>query len=181
MSLGLKDFPCRVRVASTSLIGLPYLSCLVANPIWVRAALIRVLLGLGLRARGKSGLLFHYNVHEDVRTIADATIEKDEIPSGVIAGIQQGNQRKGVIMWRKKQLSNLQATPLQSDRLARLCIFFSFSISILRFLANLDATLLSALCICICSSHPDCHAAVVSPGGRTPASVGWRTNAGGDG
>ncbi|RRT42313.1 hypothetical protein B296_00055074 [Ensete ventricosum] len=66
------------------------------------------------------------------------------------------------------------------DRLARsLCIFFSLSISILRFLANLDATLLSALCIC--SSHPHGRSEVVSPGGRTPASNGWWTNAGGDG
>uniref|UniRef100_A0A0E0EU98 FAM50A/XAP5 C-terminal domain-containing protein n=1 Tax=Oryza meridionalis TaxID=40149 RepID=A0A0E0EU98_9ORYZ len=31
------------------------------------------------KARGKSGPLFHFDVHEDVRTIADATKEKDEI------------------------------------------------------------------------------------------------------
>ncbi|KAM3695528.1 hypothetical protein ACJW31_07G139400 [Castanea mollissima] len=30
------------------------------------------------KVRGKSGLLFHFDVHENVRTIADATIEKDE-------------------------------------------------------------------------------------------------------
>eukprot|EP00252_Welwitschia_mirabilis_P023981 TRINITY_DN693_c0_g1_i1.p1 TRINITY_DN693_c0_g1~~TRINITY_DN693_c0_g1_i1.p1 ORF type:complete len:292 (-),score=66.58 TRINITY_DN693_c0_g1_i1:696-1571(-) len=30
------------------------------------------------KARGKSGPLFHFDVHEDIRTIADATIEKDE-------------------------------------------------------------------------------------------------------
>ncbi|GJN34475.1 hypothetical protein PR202_gb23138 [Eleusine coracana subsp. coracana] len=30
------------------------------------------------KARGKSGPLFHFDVHEDVRTIADATKEKDE-------------------------------------------------------------------------------------------------------
>ncbi|PWA41492.1 hypothetical protein CTI12_AA556060 [Artemisia annua] len=30
------------------------------------------------KARGKSGPLFHFDVHEDVRTIADATVEKDE-------------------------------------------------------------------------------------------------------
>ncbi|PKI52911.1 hypothetical protein CRG98_026742 [Punica granatum] len=35
------------------------------------------------KARGKSGPLFHFDVHEDVRTIADATIEKDE--SSVLA------------------------------------------------------------------------------------------------
>ncbi|PWA43173.1 protein XAP5 CIRCADIAN TIMEKEEPER [Artemisia annua] len=31
------------------------------------------------KARGKSGPLFHFDVHEDVRTIADATVEKDEL------------------------------------------------------------------------------------------------------
>ncbi|CAD6224057.1 unnamed protein product [Miscanthus lutarioriparius] len=31
------------------------------------------------KARGKSGPLFHFDVHEDVRTIADATKEKDEV------------------------------------------------------------------------------------------------------
>ncbi|KAJ6927375.1 hypothetical protein NC651_011436 [Populus alba x Populus x berolinensis] len=35
------------------------------------------------KARGKSGPLFHFDVHEDVRTIADATIEKDEAPMPV--------------------------------------------------------------------------------------------------
>ncbi|KAK4785331.1 hypothetical protein SAY86_002020 [Trapa natans] len=33
------------------------------------------------KARGKSGPLFHFDVHEDVRTTADATIEKDEVSS----------------------------------------------------------------------------------------------------
>ncbi|KAK4757201.1 hypothetical protein SAY87_007328 [Trapa incisa] len=33
------------------------------------------------KARGKSGPLFHFDVHEDVRNIADATIEKDEVGS----------------------------------------------------------------------------------------------------
>ncbi|PRQ32316.1 putative XAP5 protein [Rosa chinensis] len=29
------------------------------------------------KARGKSGPLFHFDVHEDVRTIADATINRE--------------------------------------------------------------------------------------------------------
>lgn len=36
------------------------------------------------KARGKSGPLFHFDVHEDVRTVADATIEKDESHAGKI-------------------------------------------------------------------------------------------------
>ncbi|KAJ8569618.1 hypothetical protein K7X08_006195 [Anisodus acutangulus] len=33
---------------------------------------------------GKSGPFFHFDVHEDVRTIADATIEKDESHAGKV-------------------------------------------------------------------------------------------------
>ncbi|KAH9555187.1 hypothetical protein CY35_08G101700 [Sphagnum magellanicum] len=36
------------------------------------------------KARGKSGLLFHFDVHEDIQTIADATIEKDESHAGKV-------------------------------------------------------------------------------------------------
>ena len=31
------------------------------------------------KARGKSGPLFHFDVHEDVRMLADAKLEKDEV------------------------------------------------------------------------------------------------------
>lgn len=34
------------------------------------------------KARGKSGPLFHFDVHEDVRTINDASVEKDESHAG---------------------------------------------------------------------------------------------------
>ncbi|CAI0376915.1 unnamed protein product, partial [Linum tenue] len=37
------------------------------------------------KARGKSGPLFHFDVHEDVCTTADATIEKDESHAGKVA------------------------------------------------------------------------------------------------
>ncbi|XP_022869027.1 protein XAP5 CIRCADIAN TIMEKEEPER-like, partial [Olea europaea var. sylvestris] len=36
------------------------------------------------KARGKSGPLFHFDVHDDVRTTADATIEKDESHAGKV-------------------------------------------------------------------------------------------------
>lgn len=36
------------------------------------------------KARGKSGPLFHFDVHEDIRTTADATIEKDESHAGKV-------------------------------------------------------------------------------------------------
>lgn len=31
------------------------------------------------RYRGKSGPLFNFDVHDDVRLLADATVEKDEV------------------------------------------------------------------------------------------------------
>lgn len=36
------------------------------------------------KARGKSGPLFHFDVHEDVRLLHDATIEKDESHPGKV-------------------------------------------------------------------------------------------------
>lgn len=36
------------------------------------------------RARGKSGPLFSFDVHEDVRLLADATVEKDESHAGKV-------------------------------------------------------------------------------------------------
>ena len=36
------------------------------------------------RARGKSGPLFSFDAHEDVRMISDATIEKDESHAGKV-------------------------------------------------------------------------------------------------
>lgn len=34
------------------------------------------------KARGKSGPLFHFDVHEDVRAVNDASVEKDESHAG---------------------------------------------------------------------------------------------------
>lgn len=36
------------------------------------------------KARGKSGPLFHFDVHDDIRLVNDATIEKDESHPGKI-------------------------------------------------------------------------------------------------
>ena len=40
------------------------------------------------KARGKSGPLFHFDVHDDVRLISDATIEKDESHPGKVKTMQ---------------------------------------------------------------------------------------------
>jgi protein FAM50 len=37
-----------------------------------------------VQARGKSGPLFHFDVHEDIRTQHDARIEKDESHAGKV-------------------------------------------------------------------------------------------------
>lgn len=36
------------------------------------------------KARGKSGPLFSFDVHDDVRLLADATVEKDESHAGKV-------------------------------------------------------------------------------------------------
>lgn len=36
------------------------------------------------KARGKSGPLFNFDVHDDVRLLADATLEKDESHAGKV-------------------------------------------------------------------------------------------------
>lgn len=41
-------------------------------------------LAVYLQARGKSGPLFHFDVHDDVRVVNDARLEKDESHAGKI-------------------------------------------------------------------------------------------------
>jgi protein FAM50 len=36
------------------------------------------------KARGKSGPLFNFDVHDDIRLLADATVEKDESHAGKV-------------------------------------------------------------------------------------------------
>lgn len=36
------------------------------------------------KARGKSGPLFHFDVHDDIRLVADASVEKDESHAGKV-------------------------------------------------------------------------------------------------
>ena len=45
------------------------------------------------RARGKSGPLFHFDVHEDVRLQSDATVEKDESHAGAASGLLAETQQ----------------------------------------------------------------------------------------
>lgn len=36
------------------------------------------------KARGKSGPLFHFDVHDDIRMVSDARVEKDESHAGKV-------------------------------------------------------------------------------------------------
>jgi hypothetical protein len=46
---------------------------------WMSVILHSVHIQIINKARGKSGPLFNFDVHDDVRMLADATVEKDEV------------------------------------------------------------------------------------------------------
>ncbi|KAK9833477.1 hypothetical protein WJX81_008314 [Elliptochloris bilobata] len=48
------------------------------------------------KARGKSGPLFHFDVHEDVRMQSDATVEKDESHAGKVVDRHWYNKNKHI-------------------------------------------------------------------------------------
>lgn len=48
------------------------------------------------KARGKSGPLFSFDVHDDVRMLADATVEKDESHAGKVVERSWYNRNKHI-------------------------------------------------------------------------------------
>ncbi len=46
------------------------------------------------KARGKSGPLFSFDVHDDVRMVGDATIEKDVSHAGKVRFVDPGAKKK---------------------------------------------------------------------------------------
>lgn len=55
---------------------------------------------ISTKARGKSGPLFHFDVHEDIRTQHDARIEKDESHAGTLQAIVTARHIFGVpVFW----------------------------------------------------------------------------------
>lgn len=48
------------------------------------------------KARGKSGPLFNFDVHDDVRMLADATVEKDESHAGKVVERSWYNANKHI-------------------------------------------------------------------------------------
>ncbi|KAG6867018.1 hypothetical protein C0991_003935 [Blastosporella zonata] len=61
------------------------------------------------KARGKSGPLFNFDVHDDVRLLADATKEKDESHAGKVVERSYYQRNKHIFpasRWEVRQLSN---------------------------------------------------------------------------
>ena len=48
------------------------------------------------KARGKSGPLFHFDVHDDVRVMGDATVEKDESHPGKVVSRRWYDRNKHI-------------------------------------------------------------------------------------
>lgn len=48
------------------------------------------------KARGKSGPLFNFDVHDDVRMVSDATLEKDESHAGKVVERGWYNRNKHI-------------------------------------------------------------------------------------
>jgi hypothetical protein len=61
------------------------------------------------KARGKSGPLFNFDVHDDVRLLADATKEKDESHAGKVVERNYYQRNKHIFpasRWEVRQISN---------------------------------------------------------------------------
>ena len=58
------------------------------------------------KARGKSGPLFNFDVHDDVRMLADATIEKDESHAGKVVERGWYNRSKHIFPASRWEVSS---------------------------------------------------------------------------
>lgn len=63
------------------------------------------------KARGKSGPLFNFDVHDDVRLISDATREKDESHAGKVVERSWYNRFKHVSKRRSSQADSRYSLP----------------------------------------------------------------------
>lgn len=88
---------------------------------------------ISTKARGKSGPLFHFDVHEDIRTQHDARLEKDESHAGmwltrlapftaavhrrtatVASHIERNVQKGGVLGTSSRRIGLMQAPTFES-------------------------------------------------------------------
>ena len=58
------------------------------------------------KARGKSGPLFNFDVHDDVRLLADATVEKDESHAGKVVERSWYNRNKHIFPASRWEVSS---------------------------------------------------------------------------
>lgn len=58
------------------------------------------------KARGKSGPLFNFDVHDDVRLLADATKEKDESHAGKVVERSWYNRNKHIFPASRWEVSD---------------------------------------------------------------------------
>ena len=72
------------------------------------------------KARGKSGPLFNFDVHDDVRLLADATVEKDESHAGKVVERSWYQRNKHIFpasRWEVSKLCGYKQPMLNSDAL----------------------------------------------------------------
>lgn len=61
------------------------------------------------KARGKSGPLFNFDVHDDVRLLADATKEKDESHAGKVVERSWYNRNKHIFPASRWEVSHVRS------------------------------------------------------------------------
>ena len=90
-------------------------ACAVADLMYIKEDLI---LPLNLtfhelivtRARGKSGPLFHFDVHDDVRLRMDARVEKDESHAGKVVERRWYSRHKHIFPYSRWELYDPEKT-----------------------------------------------------------------------
>lgn len=66
------------------------------------------------KARGKSGPLFNFDVHDDVRLLADATVEKDESHAGKVVERSWYQRNKHIFPASRWEVSSMLITMFNS-------------------------------------------------------------------
>jgi XAP5, circadian clock regulator len=80
-------------------------SCIVVHrgPSPINALIVAIM----VQARGKSGPLFHFDVHEDIRVQNDASREKDESHAGKVVERHWYNRNKHIFPASRWELLDL--------------------------------------------------------------------------
>jgi protein FAM50 len=65
------------------------------------------------KARGKSGPLFNFDVHDDVRMLADATVEKNESHAGKVVTRSYYNRNKHIFPASRWEVSLTSDSPCE--------------------------------------------------------------------